>query len=67
MGQAKKEMQFYEEKRTLSKKLAKMEEKRVETIKKLSDKQQQKGLDDDEKTNIEIKKQKNLEKMFKYS
>jgi hypothetical protein len=60
-------MQFYEEKRTLSKKLKKIEEKRVETIEKQSKKLASKNLDDDEKTLIEHKKQKNLEKMFKYS
>ena len=43
-----------------------MEEKRVETIEKLSKKQDSKGLDESEKTSIEKKKQKNIEKMFKY-
>ena len=56
MSQARKEMQFYEEKRTLNKKLQKMEEKRVETIEKLSKKQDSKGLDESEKTSMEKKK-----------
>ena len=37
--QAKKEMQFYEEKRELSKKIMKIEEKRKDTISKIENKQ----------------------------
>lgn len=38
MGIAKKEQSFYEEKRTLSKKLEKIEEKRVKDISKMDKK-----------------------------
>ena len=63
--QAKKDMQFYEEKRTLSKRLNKMEEKRIQTIEKI-EKKTIRAEDGEEKDKLEEKRQKNLEKMFKY-
>ena len=65
MGVAKKEQNFYEEKRTLSKKLEKIEEKRMKDIGKM-DKKMEKTEDKSELTKIEAKKAKNVEKMFKY-
>ena len=65
MGVAKKEQSFYEEKRMLSKKLEKIEEKRAKDISKMEKKIE--GTEDQaELTKIEAKKAKNLEKMFKY-
>jgi hypothetical protein len=62
---AKKEMSFYEQKRELSHKINKIEQSRLKSIEKL-DQKQSKAVDQDEIDEICIKKQKNLEKMFKY-
>lgn len=64
-SRAKKELQFYEQKRDLSKKLKKIEETRIRNIEKLEAKEKN-ALDDDELDDIAMKKQRNLEKIFKY-
>ena len=64
-NRAKKEMQFYEQKRDLSKKINKMQDKRVKDIQKLEE-AELKVTDTDELESIQKKKAKNLEKMFNY-
>mmetsp|Transcript_22910 Transcript_22910/g.35230 ORF Transcript_22910/g.35230 Transcript_22910/m.35230 type:complete len:280 (-) Transcript_22910:91-930(-) len=61
--QAKKEYQFFEDKRSLARKLTKIEAKRGKDLEKLENKT---AANDEEATEIEKKKQKNLAKMFKY-
>ena len=63
---AKKELQFYEQKRDLSKKLNKIEETRIKAITRLDEKASG-AATEDERLAFEKKKEKNLEKIFKYS
>ena len=65
LGQAKKEYSFFQDKLALSKKLEKIEEKRIKDLEKL-DQRLKNESDEEELTKIEQKKQKNLEKMFSY-
>ena len=58
-------MQFFDEKRELSKKLNKMEDKRKEQIGKLDQKLNQ-NISKEEKEGYSKKREKNMEKMFKY-
>ena len=58
-------MQFFDEKRELSKKLNKMEDKRKEQIGKLDQKLNQ-SISKEEKEGYSKKREKNMEKMFKY-
>lgn len=63
---AKKELQFYEQKRDLSKKLSKIEDSRIKAITRLDEKASG-ATNEDDRLAFEKKKEKNLEKIFKYS